>query len=53
MIKYTGHNISFKGLEHLLDLKSRMYLFYSKDSLSSISFDALLFKIEEESGDSY
>ena len=33
MIKYTGYNITFKGLEHLLDLKSRMNLVYGKDNL--------------------
>ena len=34
MIKYTGYNITFKGLEHHLDLKSRLHLVYGRDSLS-------------------
>lgn len=36
MIKYSGHKISFKVLDHLFPLKDRMSLIYGKDSLSSL-----------------
>jgi hypothetical protein len=36
MLKYSGHKVTFKGIDHLFDLKERLHLVYGKENLSSL-----------------
>jgi hypothetical protein len=36
MLKYSGHEITFKGIDHLFDLKDRLCLVYCRDQIKSL-----------------